>query len=135
MSISKVKFIEQCVESNECTLEEFHDYFEIFPCDCEYENCEGWQLITKENVFEKLRDKVLNKNLKIKLKKLGFKSVLIEEDNLNNIYAKVWFNFEMDGKIYSDGRQEFCDIGNSEETLNYIIKWIDDKEKGFKVIL
>jgi len=135
MKIDKAKFIEQCVESNECIIEEFHDYFEVVSCNCKYENCEGWQLITKENAFEKLRDKVLNNNLKIKLNKLGFKSVLIEEDNLNNIYVKVWFNFEMNGKIHSDGRHEFCDIGNSEETLNYIIKWIDDKEKGFKVIL
>jgi len=76
----------------------------------------------------------MNQNLlKTELKQLGFKSVLIEGDDPNNIYAKVWFDFEMNGKKHSDGRQEFHDIGNAENVFNHIVKWIKE-EKGFDVI-
>lgn len=73
-------------------------------------------------------------NLETKLKELGFKSILVEDNNPNNVYVKVWFNFEMNGKIHTDGRQEFYDIGNTEEILDNITEWIN-KEKCFKVIL
>ena len=60
MKISEAEFISQCMESNECTLEEFHDYYEVFPCDCE-----GYQLILKENSFTKMWDEVLKRNLNV----------------------------------------------------------------------
>ena len=61
MKISEAYFINQCLESNECTLEEFHDYFEIFPCDCEYENCEGWQTILKKDAVKRFYENSKNK--------------------------------------------------------------------------
>jgi len=77
----------------------------------------------------------MEKSLKTELEQLGFKSVMIEDANPNNIYVKVWFDFEMDCIRHTDGRQEFYDIGNAKDTLEYIIKWISSEGKGFNVIL
>lgn len=62
MKISKEDFIQQCIEVDECTSEMFHDYFEVVPCNCEYEDCKGWQVISIEGAFKKMRDRVLNRN-------------------------------------------------------------------------
>jgi len=77
----------------------------------------------------------MENNLEQKLKELGFTSVLIEDNDPNNIYVKVWFNFEMNGKIHSDGRQEFYDIGNAKETLKHIVFWIKEEKDLFKILL
>ena len=61
MKISEAEFISQCLESNECTIEQFHDYFEVVPCNCEYENCEGWQIISKVGAVKKMREKILGR--------------------------------------------------------------------------
>jgi len=53
MKISEAEFISKCMESNECTLEEFHEYYEVFPCNCEYENCEGWRNELKKDAVKK----------------------------------------------------------------------------------
>ena len=83
----------------------------------------------------KVRKEMVNMNLKTELEQMGFKSAYIEDNNSSNIYVKVWFDYEMDCVKYTDGRQEFYDIGNSEETLNYIVQWIKKEGKGFNVIL
>lgn len=51
MKISEADFINQYIESNECTLEEFHDCFEVLPCSCGQEECEGWKVIFKETTL------------------------------------------------------------------------------------
>ena len=61
MKISKAEFISQCMESNECTLEEFHDYYEVFPCNCEYENCEGWRNELKKDAVKRFYENSKNK--------------------------------------------------------------------------
>jgi len=53
MKIRESDFISKCMESNECTLEEFHDYYEVLPCNCEYENCEGWRNELKKDAVKK----------------------------------------------------------------------------------
>jgi len=61
MKISEAYFINQCLESNECTVEEFHDYFEVLPCNCEYENCEGWQTILKKDAVKRFYERSIGK--------------------------------------------------------------------------
>jgi hypothetical protein len=75
-------------------------------------------------------------NLREDLLDMGFKYVNVDDSDPTDVYVKVWFAWkDSQYKTHNDGRKEFCEIGNSREVYDEIIKWIKLPRKSFEIIL
>ena len=47
--ITKDEFTKHYAQDSGLTLDEFHSYFKVIPCiDCDYADCKGWQVVSKD---------------------------------------------------------------------------------------
>ncbi len=50
------EFFHQYAERSGTTVEQLREWGqEVFPCDCDWEECEGWQVMNKELYYDDLR--------------------------------------------------------------------------------
>ena len=47
--ITKEEFIRQYTKRSKVTMEQLREWgLEVYPCDCDYSGCQGWQVVKTE---------------------------------------------------------------------------------------